>query len=141
MRRQLIGHSVQIEPLESRQLFSVAPGTAAEPIVPAISPALVVHLNKAFKGTVDLDGTNYPLSIIVKAYSTKTKHVDVTVYVINNKGKLESLSSVGKLSGRRIDWTLAGSIKLISTFSTNGKEITGTVIDGSKTGSFILKLT
>jgi hypothetical protein len=116
-----------IEALESRQLLS----TSAVPI----------HIDKAYKGSATVDGETLASSIIIDSYSAKTEHIDATVYVLTPKGAVDSEEVVGKLDGRRVNWTLtAYGIELKADFSTNGKAIAGVVIIGSHTGTFSLKL-
>ena len=118
-------HRPLIERLESRQLLT----------------ALAIHIDKAYKGSATVDGETFAASIIVDSYSTKTEHVDATVYVLNSKGTVDSEKVVGKLDGRRVNWTLTDyGIELKADFSTNGKAIAGVVVDGSHTGTFSLKL-
>ena len=128
-----------IESLESRQLFSVAPTAAVHPISPAATTALSIRLDKAYKGTSTVGGKTYPASIVVDSYSAKSGHVDATVTVDIN-GKTRTATSVGKLSGRRVNWVLIDSVELKATFSTNGKTISGTVSTSTETGTFSLKL-
>lgn len=144
------------EPLENRRLlsntpilFSPAPTSppAPFPLLPppvgaTPTPQVDVRINKPYEGTITIGGEARPSSLRITEQS-QTLVLTVKFSLVNSKGQHRTDTATAQLVGKQFTLVLEGlDVTLKLKFSTNGKAITGTSVDGttSISGPVSLKL-